>query len=132
MYRDKINELIKWKGSSRRKPLLLTGVRQCGKTYIVKKFGQEYFKNLVYINFEENKSLSAIFEYDLEPERIIKELKNVMQCEVVQGETLVFFDEIQACPHAITSLKYFCENMPDLHIIGAGSLLGVALKHQQV
>ncbi len=132
MHRDIIDELLKWKDSSGHKPLLLTGVRQCGKTYIVKKFGKEHFDNYVYINFEENKQLSAIFEYDFNPERIINELKAVMQCEVIEGKTLVFFDEIQACPNAITSLKYFCENMPELHVIGAGSLLGVALKHQQI
>ena len=132
MYRDIINELLKWRDSIKRKPLLLTGVRQCGKTYIVKEFGRDYFDNYIYVNFEENKQLAAIFEYDLNPVRIIEEIKRIMQCEIIIGQTLVFFDEIQACPNAITALKYFCENMPKLHVVGAGSLLGVALKHQQV
>ncbi len=132
MYRDIMNDLVRWKDSRRRKPLLLTGVRQCGKTYIVKEFGRQYFDDFVYINFEENEKLAAIFEYDLDVERIVKELEVTLRARITIGHTLVFFDEIQAVPKAITSLKYFCENMKELHLICAGSLLGVALKHENI
>ena len=132
MYRDIMNDLVRWKDSRRRKPLLLTGVRQCGKTYIVKEFGRQYFDDFVYINFEENEKLAAIFEYDLDVERIVKELEVTLRTRITIGHTLVFFDEIQAAPKAITSLKYFCENMKELHLICAGSLLGVALKHENI
>lgn len=132
MYREISKELEKWKDKARRKPLLLTGVRQCGKTYIVKEFAKDNFKNNVYVNFESDEKLSAIFEYDFDVARIVSELESHYKTKIVPGETLVFFDEIQACPRAITSLKYFCENMRELHIVCAGSLLGVALKRNQV
>ena len=130
MTRDIVEDLLKWKESRRRKPLLLTGVRQCGKTYIVKKFGEENYKNCVCVNFEESPKYSALFEYDFDVERIIKELSQTVQQPIIPGETLVFFDEIQECPKAITSLKYFNENMGGLHMICAGSLLGVALRKE--
>lgn len=132
MYRQIINDLIKWKDKVNRKPLLLTGVRQCGKTYIVGEFAKEYFKNYVYINFEESEKYSAIFDYNFNVHRIISELEIVLKTKIVSGETLLFFDEIQACPKAITALKYFCENINELHLICAGSLLGVAVKQEQV
>lgn len=132
MYREILKELQKWKDKARRKPLLITGVRQCGKTYTVKEFAGNAFKSSVYVNFESEEKLSAIFEYDFEVTRIVSELEKHFKTRIIPGETLVFFDEIQACPRAITSLKYFCENMKDLHIVGAGSLLGVALKREQV
>ena len=132
MERDITGRLLHWKDSRRRKPLLLTGVRQCGKTYTVKSFGQRYFKNLVYLNFEENSRLAGIFEYNFDVERILTEIGRVTHSEPVPGDTLLFLDEIQECPRAITSLKYFCENMPELHIIGAGSLLGVALRSENI
>ena len=128
MYRDIMNNLLKWKDNKRRKPLLLTGVRQCGKTYTVTEFAKKYFSDLVYINFEKNEKLSAIFDYDFDVHRIISEIENITSQKIIKGKTLVFFDEIQQCSRAITSLKYFCEDMRDLHIICAGSLLGVALK----
>ena len=132
MYREIINELIKWKDSQRRKPLLLTGVRQCGKTYIVNEFGENYFNNIVILNFEESENVGAIFDYDFDVKRIASEIEHHTGKKIVPGETLLFFDEIQNCPRAITSLKYFCENMRDLHVICAGSLLGVAIKREQV
>ena len=131
MQREIIKDLIKWKDKPGRKPLLLTGVRQCGKTYIVEKFGKEYFKNYAYINFESSKKFSAIFDYDFDVNRIIFELEVVLKTKITTGETLLFFDEIQECPKAITSLKYFCENMRELHLICAGSLLGVAVKKEK-
>lgn len=131
MYRQIINELIKWKDKTNRKPLLLTGVRQCGKTYIVEEFAKEYFTSYVYVNFEET-NYSSIFDYDFDVDRIISELETVVHSKIIPGQTLLFFDEIQECPKAITSLKYFCENKKGLHLICTGSLLGVAVKHNQI
>ena len=132
MERDIINQLVEWKNSSDRKPLLLTGVRQCGKTWAMNTFGQRYFEDVAYFVFEENQLLSSLFEYDLNVDRIIEELSIIHGKEIIVGKTLVIFDEIQACPKAITSLKYFCENKRDLHLICAGSLLGVAIKHENI
>ncbi len=122
----------KWKNKSRRKPLILTGVRQCGKTYIVDEFAKKNFQSYVYVNFESEETLSAIFDYDFDVNRIVSELERHFKTQITPGETLVFFDEIQECTRAITSLKYFCEKMRDLHIVCAGSLLGVALKREQI
>ncbi len=127
MQREITKNLVAWKNNPRRKPLIITGVRQCGKTYILKKFAEEHFKNLVYLNFEETETASAIFEYDFDVSRIISETEFLTKQKITAGETLLFFDEIQQCPKAITALKYFCENMPELHVVCAGSLLGVAL-----
>lgn len=132
MYRDVIEDLIRWKNKVNRKPLLLTGVRQCGKTYIVEKFAREYFKSYVYVNFESSEHIPDIFEYDFDVKRILKELEQHYKTKIVPGKTLVFFDEVQVSPRAITSLKYFCENMNELHLVCAGSLLGVAIKRERV
>lgn len=131
MKRDIINKLLAWKVDEYRKPLLLTGVRQCGKTYICKKFGKEYFTNIVYFDFDEREDLKSVFALNLDPERIIRDLEVLSGSDkIIPGETLVVFDEIQTAPRAITALKYFCEKMPQLHIIAAGSLLGLALKRE--
>lgn len=128
-----MNQLVEWKDSADRKPLLLTGVRQCGKTWVMKDFGERYFDDVAYFIFEGNQGLSSVFEYDFNIERILDELGNVIRGKtIIPGKTLVIFDEIQACPKAITSLKYFCENKRDLHIICAGSLLGVAIKQENI
>ena len=132
MYRDIMRDLIKWKERKGRKPLLLTGVRQCGKTYIIEEFAKTQFKKYVYINFEATEEVKAVFEYNYDVERIIKELEHYVGEKIVSGETLVFLDEIQECPRAITALKYFCENMKELHLVCAGSLLGVALKEKNI
>lgn len=132
MYREILEDLKEWKDNPGRKPLLLTGVRQCGKTYIIEEFARENFKSYVCINFEESEKLSSIFDYDFDVRRIVAELEINCRTKIVPGETCVFFDEIQECPRAITSLKYFCENMRELHLICAGSLLGVAIKKQQL
>ena len=132
MYRDVMNDLEKWKNKDRRKPLLLTGVRQCGKTYIIEEFGKNRFKNIVRLNFEASENAGAIFDYDFDVRRIISEVELLSGEKIIPGETLLFFDEIQNCPRAITSLKYFCENMKELHVVCAGSLLGVAVKRDKI
>ncbi len=124
-------ELILWKNSTTRQPLVLHGARQVGKTFIVKKFANEHYNNFVYLNFESNSRLQAVFENDLSPARILLELSVMMGVKINKHTTLLFFDEIQACERALTSLKYFCEESPDYHIIAAGSLLGVALHREQ-
>jgi predicted AAA+ superfamily ATPase len=124
-------ELILWKNSTSRQPLVLHGARQVGKTFIVKKFANEHYNNFVYLNFESNSRLQAVFERDLSPARILLELSVMMGVKINEHTTLLFLDEIQACERALTSLKYFCEESPDYHIIAAGSLLGVALHREQ-
>ncbi len=132
MKRDFIKNLVEWKDSKRRKPLILTGVRQCGKTFLLKEFGSEYFEDCCYINFESAAKYSSIFEYDFDVQRILKEIELAENAKIIPGKTLLIFDEIQECPKAITSLKYFCENMPELHLVCAGSLLGVTLKQENI
>lgn len=133
MKRKSFDKLLKWKEKKNRKPLLVTGVRQCGKTYLVKEFGRTEFEEMAYFNFDGNTGLKSIFDYDFNVERIMDELGNVIYGKkIISGKTLVVFDEIQDCPRAIQSLKYFCENMPELHIIAAGSLLGVALRKEGI
>ena len=132
MQRDFIQNLIEWKDSKRRKPLILTGVRQCGKTYLLKEFGSEYFDNFCYINFESAGKYSAIFEYDYDVKRILREIELAENVKITAGKTLLIFDETQECPKAITSLKYFCENLQELHLVCAGSLLGVAIKKENI
>ena len=133
MERKTLCELLKWKEKKSRKPLLMTGVRQCGKTYIIKEFGKQEFEDTAYFNFDGNNGLKSVFDFDFDVNRIIDELANVvLGRKIVPGKTLVVFDEIQDCPRAIQSLKYFCENVPELHIIAAGSLLGVALRKEGI
>lgn len=132
MYREITDELMKWKDSRRRKPLMITGVRQCGKTYVLKEFGKQYFENTCYINFEANRNYASVFEFDFDVNRIVEELELIQKAKIVPGKTLLIFDEIQECPRAITSLKYFCENLQELHLVCAGSLLGVALKQENI
>ena len=126
MYRTVIEELIKWKKSSDRKPLIVKGVRQCGKTFILREFGRENYPNVAYFNFEEDRKLASLFETDLNPHRIIKDLCIQYDAEI-DNDTLIIFDEIQFCGLALTSMKYFCEKAPEYHIICAGSLLGLML-----
>ena len=124
-------ELIAWKNSTARMPLVLHGARQVGKTFVVKKFANEHYANFVYLNFEANAQLQAVFTKDLSPKRIVAELSVLMGVAIQEHTTLLFFDEIQASERALTSLKYFSEETPDYHIIAAGSLLGVALHREQ-
>lgn len=133
MLRKDYEKLLKWKNKPSRKPLLVLGVRQCGKTYLVKEFGSKEFENMAYINFDGNKGLQSIFDYDFDINRILDEIGSVvLNKKIIPGKTLLFLDEIQDCPRAIQSLKYFCENLPELHVIAAGSLLGIALKEQGI
>ncbi len=125
MQRNAMKELIAWKNKENRKPLLLYGARQVGKTYLVKEFGQKYFKDMIYVNFETNNIISNIIDEDITPDYIIKNLEIAFNKKIDKDNTLIFFDEIQRNTRALTSLKYFCENAKEYHIIGAGSLLGV-------
>lgn len=128
MFRKITSELLKWKNSKYRKPLILQGARQVGKTYIVMEFAKKYYDNVVYINFEDKKTHS-IFEESIDPKVLIPKLSSFSKKSITQGRTLMFLDEIQLCPPALTSLKYFNETANDYHIIVAGSLLGVAVNH---
>ena len=127
MKRAITDRLYVWKNSMRRKPLLVKGVRQVGKTYLLTAFGKEAYADVAYFNFEGNAALGERFRENLDPIRLIAELGILHGKAIRPGETLVIFDEIQFCPEAITSLKYFCESAPEYHIACAGSLLGIAL-----
>ncbi|MDR2652170.1 MAG: ATP-binding protein [Prevotellaceae bacterium] len=131
MERKILQKLLEWKISSDRMPLILTGARQVGKTYSLLKFGRENYKSVVYLNFENNAGLSMVFERDLKPERIIRELSVIAGESIYENDTLLIFDEIQACEKALTSLKYFCEDAPNYHVAAAGSLLGVTLNRSK-
>lgn len=119
-------DLLKWKNSAHRKPLLLQGVRQSGKTWVLKEFGSREFSNVAYLNFETKEIYSSIFDRDLDPKRILREISAVLDIPI-GTDTLVIFDEVQYCGRALTSLKYFCEEVPEYPVVAAGSLLGVAL-----
>jgi predicted AAA+ superfamily ATPase len=127
MRRDIYEKLLAWKSSPRRKPLLLQGARQTGKTFILKEFGRNEYENVAYCNFEEDPGLSQFFQRDLNPERILKELSIYMNLDIQPGAYLLIFDEIQVSNRALNSLKYFAEQKNDVHIAAAGSLLGVKL-----
>ncbi len=131
MKRKITEKLCQWKRQplSKRKPLLLKGARQVGKTYVLKQFGKHEYANSLYINFENNPRVCQLFDASLDPKVIIKALSIEMDAHIVAGKTLIIFDEVQECPNALNSLKYFCEDAPDQHIIAAGSLLGVKLAH---
>ncbi len=133
MKRNITHKLIEWKERAARKPLVVQGVRQCGKTYSIREFGREHFRRTCYFNFERTPVLADIFSYDLDTGRILRELAIAAGLPTIDtAGTLIFFDEIQACPQAVTALKYFCEERPEMYIIAAGSLLGVALAHQNI
>ena len=129
----KIEEkLLQWKNKTKdRKPLILNGARQVGKTYLLREFGEKYYKNTVYVNLEISREVRAYFEENLEPERILRFLEAVAGERIIPEETLIILDEIQSCEKALTSLKYFCEETPEYHITAAGSLLGVAINRNQ-
>lgn len=127
MKRNAIQDLIKWKASEDRKPMVLKGARQVGKTWIMKEFGQNYYSNYVYFNFDEEDDLKSIFETNKNPHRIIELLSLIADDKILPGETLIIFDEIQECPEALNTLKYFKEKANDYHVIAAGSFLGTLL-----
>lgn len=130
MERALLADLIKWKEKPNRKPLILKGVRQCGKTYLLKAFGERQYDSFAYFNFEETEALKTVFEKDYDTNRILFELGLFAGKTIEAGKTLVILDEIQECGRAITAMKYFCENAPEYHIVCAGSLLGIALQKQ--
>lgn len=130
MYRKIIDFLEKWKSSRHRKPLILQGARQVGKTYSILEFGRTHYENVAYFNFETNPKLNATFEENITPDYLIPILSHIAGQTIIKEKTLIIFDEIQLCERALTSLKYFYENEPDYHIISAGSLLGVAVNRQ--
>jgi uncharacterized protein len=125
------SKLDKWKKSRNRKPLILRGARQVGKTWSLLAFGKKYYRTVAYFNFESNAELQAIFERDLNPDRIISELSAHSGQAILKADTLIIFDEIQASERALTSLKYFNEDAPEFHIAAAGSLLGVAVNRKK-
>ena len=127
MQRFLMQDLVKWKNSSYRKPLILQGVRQCGKTYLLKKFASLHYQDLAYFNFEGNPAIAELFESNLEPERIITELGVLKGSSIKPDATLIVFDEVQFCPRALTFLKYLYEKAPEYHLACAGSLLGITL-----
>ena len=127
MYRKITNFLESWKKSQYRKPLILQGARQVGKTYSILEFGRTHYENVAYFNFETNPKLNETFDENISPDYLIPILSHIANQTIVKENTLIVFDEVQLCERALTSLKYFCENAPDYHIIVAGSLLGVAV-----
>lgn len=127
MYRNKMEELIKWKESSNRKPLIIRGARQVGKTWLMKEFGKVYYEKCAYINFDDNTRMNKLFDEDFDLDRIIQGLKIESGVNIEPENTLIILDEIQETPKALKALKYFCENAREYHIISAGSLLGVAI-----
>lgn len=126
MKRSLYAKLISWKNNSKRKPLLVQGARQVGKTYLINEFGRKEYSNIVYLNFEQNPNLETLFNNELKPEKIIDNISLYLGRKITSNDTLFFFDEIQVAPRALTSLKYFYEQTPDYNIIAAGSLLGVS------
>ena len=129
MYRIAIEKLYKWKNSKRRKPLIIEGARQVGKTWLMKEFGKQAYADTVYINFDSNSRMADLFSADLDTDRLIMGLELYAGRKINPDNTLLIFDEVQEVPRALASLKYFCENAPQYHIVCAGSLLGIAL-HQ--
>lgn len=127
MYRKIMSFLETWKSSPHRKPLILQGARQVGKTYSILEFGRTHYENVTYFNFETNPGLIKTFEENISPDYLIPLLSHIAGQTIVREKTLIVFDEVQLCERALTSLKYFCEEAPDYHIIAAGSLLGVAV-----
>lgn len=129
MKREIYQKLLTWKTQANRKPLILQGARQVGKTYILKEFGLQEYSQVIYINFEKMSQLSSLFSGDLEVEPIIQKLAIYFNTQIVPDNTLIIFDEVQECPAALNSLKYFYEDAPQYHIMAAGSLLGIKLAH---
>ncbi len=130
MFRKITNTLLMWKRQQLHLPLLVYGARQVGKTYIIKKFGEQYYRNVVYVNFEEDNRLGAYLDVSLQSKHLIKSLEDLYGVKILPKETLVFFDEVQCCEKALTALKYIAEESPEYDFIAAGSLLGVKIKRE--
>ena len=131
MQRKIISALYAWRNSKNRKPLILNGARQTGKTYALEHFAKENFENVIYLNMEIEKALWDFLDGDISPKRIVQHLELTKKQRIIPDKTLIFFDEIQACERALTSLKYFCEQAPEYHVVAAGSLLGVAVNREK-
>lgn len=131
MQRKIYSELVIWKDKSGRMPLIVNGARQVGKSYILHEFGKQEFDNYIIVNLEVDKALAEKFDETLTPSAIIQYLESAHSQRIIPGKTLIVLDEIQACERALTSLKYFCEQVPEYHIVAAGSLLGVAINRQK-
>lgn len=127
MKRSAYKELINWKNNADRKPLVLQGARQVGKTYLVNEFSKQEYKHHYYLNFEQDPSLSTLFDFSLNPENLINNISLYIGEKIKSDDTLLFFDEIQIAPRVLTSLKYFQEQAPEFHVIAAGSLLGISI-----
>lgn len=131
MRRKILSELLKWKNmTAGRLPLIIYGARQVGKTYMMKTLGTEYFKNMIYVNFEADEKISDFFQTDIHADVIVAMLEKYYHLSVIPDETLIIFDEIQMCERALASLKYFAEEAPEYHVVAAGSLLGVAVNRE--
>ena len=131
MYRFAIESLLQWKEKENRKPLLLMGARQVGKTWLMKEFGKKYYDKVAYISFYNNKRMDDVFQMDFDINRIIMNLNIESGVTITPGDTLIILDEIQDSPKVLESLKYFCEEASEYHVVAAGSLLGVAI-HEDV
>ncbi len=127
MKRNALSALVKWKNSEERKPMVLKGARQVGKTWLMKEFGRNYYDSYAYFNFDEEDELKSIFETNKNPQRIVELLSMICGEKIEPGKTLIIFDEIQECPEALNTLKYFKEKANEYHVIAAGSLLGTLL-----
>ncbi len=123
MYRSQLEKLIEWKNDKNKKPLIIRGARQVGKTWIMKEFGEKQYKNYAYINLDKNSRMEQLFSGDFNIDRIIQGLKLESGVNITATDSLIIFDEIQEVPNALTSLKYFYENAPEYNIVAAGSLL---------
>ena len=131
MQRKLEKQLLEWKNrDSKRMPLIINGARQVGKTYTLRQFGRENFRNVAYVNLEANLALATYFEGDINPHKIIRYLEASLGERIIPNETLIILDEIQACERALTSLKYFSEEAPEYYIVAAGSLLGIAIDRE--
>ncbi len=127
MHRALYKNLLDWKVSTRRKPLLIQGARQVGKTWLINEFGKKEYTDYIYLNFEQTPNLKSLFANELSLQKIIENIGLLLNKKIHFDNTLICFDEIQNCRDALTSLKYFQEQAPEIHIIAAGSLLGVSL-----
>lgn len=127
MKRNAFSELVEWKNSPDRKPLIIRGARQVGKTWLMKEFGEKCYENYVYFNFDEAVELKSIFETNKNPQRIIELLSLIADQKILPDDTLIIFDEVQECPEALNTLKYFKEKANDYHVVAAGSMLGTLL-----
>ena len=124
MERHLMQKLVEWKNKKRRKPLIIRGARQVGKTWLMKEFGRRYYEEVIYISFDNNERMKQVFTIDMDTERIVNALQIEAGKKIHPGNTLLIFDEIQEVPKALTALKYFYEDTPEYHIVAAGSLLG--------